>query len=56
METIITNLEYMQSFKYNGEAYFVAPKKYNQRVKTTWAIKKSGGSYREFPNDTIVIA
>lgn len=54
METIITNIEIMQTFYYYGEAYFVAPRQ--QRLKTTWAIKKSGGSYREFPNDTIVIA
>jgi len=53
MEKKIQDLEWYQSFRYNGYSYFIKPNQ--QRINYTLCVKKQGGEIKEFKNDTIVI-
>lgn len=46
-------LDFYQKLYIRGEVYYVCP---NQcRLKTTWIIKRQGGSKQLLPNDTVVV-
>lgn len=51
MEVKIGDLEFFQAFKYNYDIWYVLP---HTRCQHTWAIKRTGGAKKEFPNDFIV--